>query len=90
MNIVWGTASTGGYGGTVFPGGVRYSLVNNVCGVRYSLGYRIHSDTGSKSISGRSDLTWEGAADSNSWRRVEREGQFKMTWYVFFSVCSYQ
>ena len=47
MNIVWGTASTGGYGGTVFPGGVRYSLVNNVCGVRYSLGYRIHSDTGS-------------------------------------------
>ena len=21
MNIVWGTASTGGYGGTVFPGG---------------------------------------------------------------------
>ena len=46
MNIVWGTASTGGYGGTVFPGGVRYSLVNNVCEVRYSLGYRIHSDTG--------------------------------------------
>ena len=38
--------ATGGYGGTVFPGGVRYSLVNNVCGVRYSLGYRIHSDTG--------------------------------------------
>ena len=26
-------------------GGVRYSLVNNVRGVRYSLGYRIHSDT---------------------------------------------
>ena len=23
-----------------------HSLVNNVCGVRYSLGYRIHSDTG--------------------------------------------
>ena len=45
MNIVWGTASTGGYADTVFPGGVRYSLVNNVCGVRYSLGYRIHSDT---------------------------------------------
>ena len=45
VNIVWGTASTGSYGGTVFPGGVRYSLVNNVCGVRYSLGYRIHSDT---------------------------------------------
>ena len=45
MNIVWGTASTGGYGGTVFPGGIRYSLVNNVCGVQYSLGYRIHSDT---------------------------------------------
>ena len=21
VNIVWGTASTGGYGGTVFPGG---------------------------------------------------------------------
>ena len=32
----------GGGGG----GGVRYSLVNNVHGVRYSLGYRIHSDTG--------------------------------------------
>ena len=46
VNIVWGTASTGGYGGTVFPGGVRYSLVNNVRGIRYSLGYRIHSDTG--------------------------------------------
>ena len=50
VNIVWGTASTGGYGGTVFPGGVRYSLVNNVCGVRYSLGYRIHSDTGYLSL----------------------------------------
>ena len=33
VNIVWDTASTGSYGGTVFPGGVRYSLVNNVCGV---------------------------------------------------------
>ena len=31
--------------GYVFPGGVGYSLVNNVCVVRYSLGYRIHSDT---------------------------------------------
>ena len=50
VNIVWGTASTGGYGGTVFPGGVRYSLVNNVCGVQYSLGYRIHSDTGLKGV----------------------------------------
>ena len=37
MNIVWGAVFTGGYGGTVFPGGVRYSLVNNVRGVRYSL-----------------------------------------------------
>ena len=46
VNIVWNTASTGSYGGTVFPEGVRYSLVNNVCGVRYALGYRIHSDTG--------------------------------------------
>ena len=69
VNIVWGavftieycmgTASTGGYGGTVFPGGggggVRYSLVNNVCGVRYSLGYRIHSDT-----SGRGNWLVEG------------------------------
>ena len=35
------TASTDSHGGTVFPGKVRYSLV-----VRYSLGYRIHSDTG--------------------------------------------
>ena len=39
-------ASTGSYGGTIFPGGIRYSLVNNVCGVQYLLGYRIHSDTG--------------------------------------------
>ena len=47
VNIVWDTASPGSYGGTVFPGGyIRYSLVNNVCGIRYSLGYRIHSDTG--------------------------------------------
>ena len=46
VNTVWGTASTGSYGGTVFPGVIHYSLVNNVCGVRYSLGYRIHSDTG--------------------------------------------
>ena len=27
-------------------GGVRYSLVNNVCRGRSSLGYKIHSDTG--------------------------------------------
>ena len=40
------TGASLAYGGTVFPGGVHYSLVNNVCGVRYSLGYRIHSDTG--------------------------------------------
>ena len=46
-SIVWDTASTGSYESTVFPGGIRYSLVNNVCGVRYSLGYRIHSDMGS-------------------------------------------
>ena len=31
-------------------GGVRYSLVNNVCGVRYSLGYRIHSDNGTNTV----------------------------------------
>ena len=35
MNIVWDTASTGSYGGTIFPGGgggggERYSLVNIV------------------------------------------------------------
>ena len=41
MKIVWDTASIGSYGGTVFPGVVHYSLVNNVCGIRYSLGYRI-------------------------------------------------
>ena len=46
MNIVRDTASTDNYEGTIFPGGIRYSLVNNVRGVRYSLGYRIHSDTG--------------------------------------------
>ena len=38
-SIPWGGGGGGG-------GGVRYSLVNNVRGVRYSLGYRIHSDTG--------------------------------------------
>ena len=44
VNLVWDTVSTGG---TIFPGGVRYSLfMNNVCRVRYSLGYKIHSDTG--------------------------------------------
>ena len=52
-DLVWDTvftnenfASTGSYGGTIFPGGIRYSLVNNVCGVQHSLGYEIHSDTG--------------------------------------------
>ena len=45
MNIVWDTASTGSYEGTVFPEGICYSLVNNVCGVRYSLRYKIHSGT---------------------------------------------
>ena len=55
VNIVWDTASTGSYGGTVFPEGKCYSLVNNVCGVRYSLGYRIHSDTGDTNcVPGRS------------------------------------
>ena len=33
-----------------------------------------------KLISGSSDLTWGGAFESNSWRRVEREGQRKMKW----------
>ena len=51
VNLVWdtvftseycmGTASTGSYGGTIFPGGIRYSLLNNVC-----MGYYIHWDTG--------------------------------------------
>ena len=40
------TASTGSYRGTVFPGGTLFTTVTNVCGVRHSLGYRIHSDTG--------------------------------------------
>ena len=66
MNIVWNTASTGSYGGTVFPWGVRYSLVNNVCGVRYSPGYRIHSDTGI-------DCAWlRHLEESNHDRRVAR------------------
>ena len=34
----------------------------------------------SKLISGSSGLTWEGAAKSNSWWRVERMGQYKMKW----------
>ena len=60
VNLVWGTVFTSEYcmgysihwwlWGYSTPwgggGGVRYSLVNNICGVRYSLGYRIHSDTG--------------------------------------------
>ena len=29
---------------------------------------------------GSSDLMWEGASESNSWRRVEREEQCKMKW----------
>ena len=36
--------------------------------------------SGSRLISGSSDLTWEGASESNSRRRVEREGQRKMKW----------
>ena len=36
--IVWDTASTDSYGGTVFPGGIRYSLMY--------VGYNIHWDTG--------------------------------------------
>ena len=39
--------------------------------------------SGSKLISGSSGLTWEGAAKSNSWRWVERMGQYKMKWAVF-------
>ena len=45
VSTVWDTASTGSYGGTVFPGGIHHLLVNNVCGVQNSVGYRIHSDT---------------------------------------------
>ena len=33
-------------GDTIFPEGILHSLVNKVCGVQYSRGYRIHSDTG--------------------------------------------
>ena len=33
-------------GDTIFSEGIPYSLVNKVCGVQYSRGYRIHSDTG--------------------------------------------
>ena len=36
VNIVWDTASTDSYGGTIFPwGGERghYTLVHNICGV---------------------------------------------------------
>ena len=33
-----------------------------------------------KLMSGSSGLTWEGAAKSNSWWRVERVGQYKMKW----------
>ena len=36
--------------------------------------------SGSRLISGSSDLTWEGASESNSWRRVEREGHCKIKW----------
>ena len=31
--------------------------------------------SGSRLISGSSNLTWEGASESNSWRQVEREGE---------------
>ena len=30
VSTVWDTASTGSYGGTVFPGGIHHLLVNNV------------------------------------------------------------
>ena len=65
-------------GGSAFPGGVPFFLGKMV--PLFFLGCQIACDTGSKLISGSSYLTWEGAAESNSWRRVEREGQFKMKW----------
>ena len=55
VNLVWGTVFTSEYctlysihwwlWGCHIVWGVRYSLVNNVYEVRYSLGCRIHSDT---------------------------------------------
>ena len=51
MNLVWDTVFTSEYCmglvamGVVFSGGIRYSLVNNVCGVRYDIHW--DSDTGS-------------------------------------------
>ena len=33
-------------GDTIFPTGIPFSLVNNVWGIQYSRGYRIHYDTG--------------------------------------------
>ena len=34
------------WGDTIFPTGIPFSLVNNVWGIQYSRGYRIHYDTG--------------------------------------------
>ena len=31
VNPVWDAVFTGSYGGTIFPGGIRYSLVDKVC-----------------------------------------------------------
>ena len=33
------------WGDTIFPTGIPFSLVNNVWGIQYSRGYRIHYDT---------------------------------------------
>ena len=58
MNLVWDTVFTNEYcmdtastgsievQHSLGGGGLCYLLVNDVCGVRYSLRYRIHSGTG--------------------------------------------
>ena len=46
--MVWGYTIPEWSGDTTFPRGIHYSLGNNVWGIRYSWGYGIHSDTGTR------------------------------------------
>ena len=57
------------WGDTIFPTGIPFSLVNNVWGMQYSRGYRIHHDTSSGATSRTSSEEAEAgsALESGSW-----------------------
>ena len=94
MNIVWDAVFTsalvaigvqhslGGY--------VIHSLVNNVREVRYSLGYRIHSDTGSKVPEPDPTTKLITVSSFNEHFTQHKAGQTKFTVYrhkIFYFEC---